>query len=189
MILVLGGARSGKSRYAVERAREAGDRVLFCATAEPRDDDMRERIRRHRADRPIGWKLVEEPVSPAAALSREAPVSWDAVIVDCVTLLVSNLLLRDGVRCRPGGAVAGIEERIEAEIDGLAGVLAGGSWVAVVVSNEVGTGVVPASPLARRFRDALGTANQRLAGHADEVVLMVAGIPVSIGAGEGTPGA
>lgn len=196
MILVLGGARSGKSRYAVERARQAGDRVLFCATAEARDDDMRERIRRHRTTRPPGWGLVEEPSSPAAALAREESDAWDVVIVDCVTLLVSNLLLEDGDGPVEGGTVpagdrihAEVEDRIHAEVDRLVVLLDQQPWVSVVVSNEVGAGVVPGNRLARTFRDVLGAVNQRIAGSADEIVMMVAGIPVAIDAGEGGPGA
>jgi len=171
LTLVTGGARSGKSRHALSLAVEAGAPVTFVATAEPHDQEMAERIVRHRGERPSTWRTIEAPRAAAAAL-READTA--VVVVDCLTLLVSNLLLASGED--PDRAGAAVAEELEALLGGRAerdGAL-------IVVSNEVGLGVVPATPLGRLFRDLLGDANQRVAGAADEVVFMVSGIPLPV---------
>jgi adenosylcobinamide kinase / adenosylcobinamide-phosphate guanylyltransferase len=166
--LVTGGARSGKSSYAERLAGKAGRPVLFVATAEARDDDMRQRIERHRASRPAQWQTVEEPLSVAVAIrarvagSQPAPV----VVLDCVTLLVSNLMLAG----RP----------VQPEIDALVQWRDQTGARLIAVTNEVGLGIVPDNPLARQYQDALGLANQALATAADEVILMVAGLAVAI---------
>lgn len=167
--LVLGGVRAGKSAYALGRARTASH-VTFLATAEAGDDEMRERIDRHRAERPPEWTTVEAPLGIADAAMRSVPTGG-TLVVDCLTLWTSNLL------CRPGAteadvtpdAVREIEQLIEAMRDRLAQV--------ILVSNEVGMGVVPDHPLGRRYRDLLGAVNTRAAAIADEVLLLVAGLP------------
>ena len=165
LTLVTGGARSGKSAYAERLAASHGRPVLFVATAEARDDDMRQRIERHRAGRPAGWQTLEEPI--AVAVRLRAQYQSDAVVlVDCVTLLVSNLLLAG----RP----------VQPEIDGLIAWQASCGATLIAVTNEVGLGIVPDNALAREYRDLLGQTNQALAAAAGNVVLMVAGIPLAI---------
>ncbi len=165
-LLILGGARSGKSRFAIAGLR-AEARVAFVATAEPADADMAARIARHQAERPGGWRTVEEPVDLVARLQEVGAV--DRVIVDCVTVWVANLMLRgDG------------EEAIVKAAEGLAAFVASSGVDITLVSNEVGEGVHPSTEGGRRFRDALGAVNQRLAAACDRVVLMVAGLPLAI---------
>ena len=176
-LLVLGGARSGKSRYALAEARRAGGRVAFLATAEPTDQDMARRIARHRAERPRDWITVEEPQDVAGACRRLAR-ERDLVVVDCVTVWVSNRLARgDG------------DESIAAAAADLAKLMAERAVSLIVVSNEVGGGVHPPTAIGMRFRDLLGAVNQDLAAAADAVTLMVAGVPVPIKALPSTPSA
>jgi adenosylcobinamide kinase/adenosylcobinamide-phosphate guanylyltransferase len=164
---ILGGARSGKSRFALAALRERR-RVAFVATAQAGDADMAARIARHRAERPSHWLTVEEPFALAprlASLAREA----DAVVVDCVTVWVANLLLRgDG------------DAEIFAASDEVAALVGRDLFDLTLVSNEVGEGVVPPTADGVRFRDLLGFVNQRLATACDQVTLMVAGLPVTI---------
>jgi len=172
-LFVIGGARSGKSRHAVAvQPRRA--RVVFVATAEARDDDMAARIARHKAERPDHWTTLEEPYELVLRL-REAlgsplsPSSVDAVVVDCLTLWIANLMARgDG------------DDTILKAADALAALAGDGRADLTLVSNEVGAGVHPATADGLRFRDLLGQVNQRLAAACDRVVLMVAGIPVTI---------
>lgn len=180
LVLILGGARSGKSRFAQEMAARLSDRVLFVATAEPGDPEMRARIERHRRERPPGWRLLEAPRDVARHLAEHL-AGVDVFILDCVTLLVSNILLagRSGPR-RRWEPSANALARVREEIEGLLDVVRRHSVLALVVSNEVGLGVVPENRLARLYRDLLGMANQMLAGAAGEIYLLVAGIPVCI---------
>jgi len=171
LTLILGGARSGKSAYALAQVGAAAGPVVFVATAEPLDEEMRERIARHRAERPAAWRTLEAPRGAGEAIRRAAGDAG-AVLIDCLTLLVSNAIISADER----SAAAAAEREVE-------GILAAykeseASWI--VVSNEVGLGLVPAAPLGRSFRDALGRANQRLAAAADRVVLLVAGIPMRV---------
>jgi adenosylcobinamide kinase / adenosylcobinamide-phosphate guanylyltransferase len=167
--LITGGARSGKSSHALALARaQAKDRLYFVATAEPLDDEMAARIARHRAVRPNDIVTIEEPREVSAAMSSLEGQA-ELVIVDCLTLWVSNLM----------GAGAS-DEAILAEARKLADVLARASFSSIVVTDEVGAGIVPEHPLGRRFRDLLGWANQAAAAVADEVILMVAGCPVRV---------
>ena len=164
---ILGGARSGKSRHALTTLLHAR-RVAFVATAEAGDADMARRIARHRAERPRHWLTVEEPLALVPrldALAREA----DAVLVDCVTVWVANLLLRGDGDAEIAGAG-----------DELAALAGGARFDLTLVSNEVGEGVVPPTADGVRFRDLLGLVNQRLAAACDRVTLMVAGLPVTI---------
>ena len=163
VILIGGGSRSGKSRYALELAQQRGARrPMFLATAQALDGEMAERIRKHREERGDGFVTLEEPFELAAAL-RALP-DCDTVVVDCLTLWVSNLML--------AGRGIPTEELIAAARATAATV--------VFVSNEVGCGIVPENALARQFRDLAGALNQRVAAAADEVYWMVFGIPVKV---------
>lgn len=165
--LITGGARSGKSTFAQRLAARRRD-VLFVATAEPLDDEMAAKIGRHRAERPAHWRMLEAPRGVAAALAAEPPA--EAVVLDCVTLWVTNLLLAEGAAW----------EAAERELDALLAWQRASGAELIVVTNEVGLGIVPADPLSRAYREWLGWFNQRLAAHARSVYLCVAGIPVDI---------
>jgi adenosyl cobinamide kinase/adenosyl cobinamide phosphate guanylyltransferase len=157
LTFLLGGARSGKSTLAVELATQAGGDVVFIATGEARDHEMAERIALHRAERPDHWRTVEEPADLAAALATTDGVA----VVDCLSLWVANLLERgDDVEARNREALACAAQRTGSTI---------------VVSNEVGLGVVPATPLGRTYRDVLGRVNADWAAAADEAFFVVAG--------------
>ena len=161
--LVLGGARSGKSAFAEQLARAAAADCVYLATASADDDEMRERIAHHRARRGAGWRTIEEPLALAAVLAREAGAGR-ALLVDCLTLWLSNLMHA--------------ERDVEAEIRALVGCLREANGAVVLVSNEVGLGLVPQTPLGRRFRDAQGRLNQAVAAIADDVVFIAAGLPL-----------
>jgi adenosylcobinamide kinase / adenosylcobinamide-phosphate guanylyltransferase len=169
LIFIIGGARSGKSRYAVELAKKAGRRPAFIATAAARDKEMMERIRLHKASRPRGWKLFEEPRDISAAV-RKAGSVCDCILIDCLGLWVSNLLM-DNAKDKE-------IERKKKEF--ISSIFKTEAATVIVVSNDVGAGIVPADPVSRRFRDLLGLANQAAAKAADEVIFMQAGIPVKI---------
>lgn len=164
---IVGGARSGKSEYAVKLARCA-KRVAFIATGEALDGEMARRIKLHKRARPGDWHTFEEPLK-VASLLKKIPSGYDMVIIDCLTLLVSNLLLKK---------IAA--EAIEKEIASLVDELKTRCGKAIVVSNEVGLGVVPATRLGRLFRDIAGCANKIVAGRSDHVVFMVSGMPLKI---------
>jgi adenosylcobinamide kinase/adenosylcobinamide-phosphate guanylyltransferase len=162
--LVLGGARSGKSRYAESLLTAAPPPWIYVATAHPGDAEMAERIARHRARRGDGWQTHEAPHDLAAAIG--APPKDAPMLIDCLTVWLSNRMLADA--------------DIEQETGALEAALAQRGSRIVLVSNEVGAGIVPENALARRFRDAQGRLNQRLAARADTVVLMVAGLPITV---------
>jgi len=169
LTLILGGARSGKNEFAQALARQrGGDDVLFVATAEALDDEMRARIRNHRAARPAGWRMLEAPRDIARAVQS---ASERVVLVDCITLWVSNVLLAEE------NAAAEVMVR---ELGGLLEWYRTAQCEMIVVSNEVGMGIVPDSALGRAYRDLLGLVNKRIAEVADEVFLLVAGVPVEI---------
>jgi len=176
LTLILGGARSGKSRFA-QRLAARNERVSFVATLEAGGDaEMRERVARHRADRPGSWRTIEAPLALAAAVESAARDS-DAVLVDCLTLWLSNVAWEYRARA------AELEPAVEADIRRLAG--AARNCHLILVSNEVGSGTVPESPVARAFRDLQGFANQSLAEAAGEVILVVAGLPLYLKGGPG----
>lgn len=160
--LVLGGARSGKSRYAEALIGERGP-GLYLATAEAGDDEMAERIRLHRARRGAGWETVEEPLGLPQAISRNARPQRP-MLVDCLTLWLGNLM--------------GAGRDVDAAIQALLAALAAAKGPVVLVSNEVGLGIVPATPLGRTFRDHAGRLNQAVAAEADRVVFLAAGLPL-----------
>lgn len=165
-LLVLGGARSGKSRYAQQQAEAlatSGDELVYLATAQVLDDEMRARVVRHQAERDSRWRTVEEPLDLATALERECGTGR-VVLVDCLTLWASNLLFA--------------ERDIEAELARLTAWLSSARAPAILVSNEVGLGIVPDNALARRFRDIAGTINQAVAAAASRVVFVAAGLPL-----------
>ncbi len=175
LTFILGGARSGKSRYAESLAKAEGKRVLYVATAQAFDAEMRARIQQHRDERPAAWQTLEAPLETTKAL-KNVPYTYDTVLLDCVTLLASNILLS-----LPDTAVqAEVDQAILQEIDALLAFINESQARWIIVSNEVGMGVVPATNLGRTYRDALGRANQRLAQRADQTVLMVAGLPFDI---------
>ncbi len=165
MLFVIGGARSGKSRYAQSRLEALPGRLAFVATAEARDAEMARRIARHRADRGSRWTSYEAPLDVPLAL-REAQNNADAILVDCLTLWLSNLVLAER---ETESAAAELERAVlECRVP------------VVLVANEVGFGIVPANALARRFRDHAGWLNQRVAAMAKEVVLVAAGLPLKL---------
>ncbi len=164
--LILGGARSGKSAFAQRRADASALSVIYLATAHAGDAEMAERIARHRAGRPADWGLVEEPLALAAALQTHA-TSNRCLLVDCLTLWLSNLL-------------AAGTERLETEMRALLDTLPALPGRVLLVSNEVGQGIVPANPLARRFRDEAGRLHQAVAHHCDRVTFVVAGLPLTL---------
>ncbi len=163
--LVLGGARSGKSRHAQRLAEAVAGAHVFIATAQAFDGEMRDRIARHRADRDARWHTVEAPLALADAIGAADGVGV-VMLVDCLTLWVSNLLLGD--------------HDIDAATDALVAAIEAASARIVVVSNEVGYGIVPDNALARRFRDVAGILNQRVAAVVDRVDLVAAGLPLRL---------
>jgi adenosylcobinamide kinase/adenosylcobinamide-phosphate guanylyltransferase len=178
MTLILGGARGGKSSYAQRLAQERGGQVAYLATAQGLDEEMTQRIAAHQAERPAAWRTLEIPYGTAEAL-RGKQLRVDVVILDCVTLLISNVLMQSaGDETHPDQAAA--RRAVEAEITQLLEVIRSGHAEWIMVSNEVGMGLVPDNPLGRLYRDLLGWANQQLAAAAQEVYLMAAGIPVPI---------
>jgi adenosylcobinamide kinase / adenosylcobinamide-phosphate guanylyltransferase len=164
--LVLGGARSGKSSFAQSLAMGASS-VGYLATAQPLDDEMRLKIQRHRQDRPSHWRTIEEPVALDRALSESNGL--ELLLVDCLTLYSSNLLM----------TVENVADR-QAHVDRFCHALEAVDMSVILVSNEVGSGVVPPYPMGREYRDFLGELNQRIAAIADNVILMVAGLPLPL---------
>ena len=164
---ILGGARSGKST-AAERLARSGDRVLFVATAEALDEEMERRIQLHRQSRPATWDTLEEPRELVSVLQTRL-AHYDVFLVDCISLWVSNLLL--GMEGHPDA-----ERRVVVETGRLLDLMQGSPASWILVSNEVGMGIVPVSPLGRVFRDALGRVNQIVAARSNRVLLMVAGL-------------
>lgn len=174
LILVLGGVRSGKSHFAQELAKVlAGDQVLFVATAEARDGEMSRRINLHRQSRPHAWHTLERPIRVGAALANEDALP-PVVLLDCLTLLVSNILLQENRDLEL------IEQDLRSEMNALVELVRKQRTCLIVVSGEVGMGVVPESSLGRRFRDLLGFANQALATEAQATYFMIAGQAVNV---------
>ncbi|HYU20704.1 MAG TPA: bifunctional adenosylcobinamide kinase/adenosylcobinamide-phosphate guanylyltransferase [Chloroflexota bacterium] len=180
LTLVTGGARSGKSAFAERLAFQACKPVIYLATATIEDEEMRVRVEQHRQRRPHDWLTVEAPVHVGAVLSAASP-GFGTVLLDDLGLLVSNLLLGAAADGEPTMETAQrLEAAVADELEALWQAQAHGGWDLVMVTNEVGSGVVPPTSLGRVFRDALGRANQAVAGRADSVYLLVAGLPLRI---------
>jgi adenosylcobinamide kinase/adenosylcobinamide-phosphate guanylyltransferase len=173
--LITGGARSGKSSHALRLADETGRLVTFIATAQALDQEMSARIRKHRVERPAHWETLEVPFDIASCVRQ---IRSEVVILDCITLLVTNLMMQyvkeDLVEEEPYMLA------VQKEINDLAAVLREHKCDWLIVSNEVGLGLVPPYQMGRVYRDALGWANQQLARIADKVIFMVSGIPMVV---------
>jgi len=183
LTFILGGARSGKSDHAQGLVDRTASNVLFVATAEALDEEMQARITAHRSRRPSHWVTLEAPRRVGEALRAAPPSDW--VLLDCMTLLVSNLLV---------GLPEPISETdyyaaVDKELDGLLDAISNSTANWVIVSNEVGLGLVPVYPMGRLFRDALGRVNQQLAQAADTVYFMVSGLPMLVKGGSSDHGA
>ncbi|MCJ8170180.1 bifunctional adenosylcobinamide kinase/adenosylcobinamide-phosphate guanylyltransferase [Atopomonas sediminilitoris] len=165
--LILGGARSGKSRLAEQRAQASGLRVITIATAQALDEEMHARIAKHRADRPSHWQVIEEPLALASTLQQAAQADT-CLVVDCLTLWLSNLLLLDD------------PARLAAERDALTALLGRLPGRLILVSNETGLGVVPLGQLSRDFVDQAGWLHQAIAARCERVTLCVAGLPLTL---------
>lgn len=163
--LVLGGARSGKSAYAQRRCEDLGRSRVYIATAQAGDEEMADRISRHRADRGTGWTTIEEPIDLLKAI-RQAARHADAILVDCLTLWLSNLMLEDHPIAVARAELAEAVRQVKVPL--------------VLIANEVGMSIVPDNALARRFRDEAGWLNQEIAAAAQEVVLVTAGLPLCL---------
>ena len=169
MIFVTGGTRSGKSRFAQNLAHSIQGRKVFVATAEPLDEEMRERIATHKRDRSADWDTVEEPRYLGKTV-RECAAIYDILLIDCLTLWISNLLTNNSLK----------EQEINIEVKNLIENCKTEKATVVVVSNELGMGIVPVDSLSRLYRDIVGQANQQIAAAADEVFLLVSGVPMKI---------
>lgn len=172
---ILGGARSGKSSYAQMLAQESGKSVTFIATAQALDEEMSARIQKHQAERPSTWQTLESPFDLAACVGQ---IKSQVVILDCITLLITNLMMHyvkdDLVDEAP------FLDTVRKEIDEFVVALREQQHDWLIVSNEVGLGLVPPYQMGRVYRDAIGWANQRLAREANKVIFMVAGIPMTV---------
>jgi adenosylcobinamide kinase/adenosylcobinamide-phosphate guanylyltransferase len=173
--LITGGARSGKSRLAQELARKSGGAVLFVATAEAGDEEMKQRIESHRKGRPSSWKTLEVTTHIGSQITRNIGQAR-TVIIDCITLLINNVFQQHDEKAD----ASLLEKAVTAEIKELLDSIDHSNVHFIIVTNEVGLGIIPADRVSRLYRDLLGKANQMLAEHADEVYLMVAGIPVAV---------
>lgn len=179
LILILGGARSGKSDYAQKLAQSSSERVLYVATAEAGDDEMEERIQKHRASRPAHWMTLEAPRNVGRAVEALAS-KQDVIVLDCLTLLASNCITRLPEPFEEEEA----QRVLDQELDGIIETCRKSNTVWIVVSNEVGLGLVPPYAMGRIYRDVLGRLNQRLAARADEVIFMAAGLPLFMKRGD-----
>ena len=169
LVFVIGGCRSGKSNYALQTVEKmTAKRKIYIATCVPQDAEMQQRVARHQKQRGQHWATVEEPLELPRAIEENSRKA-DVLLIDCLTLWTSNLLMETQD-----------EARLKNKIEQLVQALAGADCPAVVVSNEVGSGIVPENQLARQFRDIAGWLNQSVAAQADKVVWMVAGIPVTV---------
>ena len=180
LIFVLGGARSGKSRFAEEQAHElAGSDVLYVATAQVGDDEMRSRVEKHQKQRPATWRTLEviRDLGPTLA-SRVGGAR--AVLLDCLSMLVASPFIASDVDASDAANEDALQATVEKEVTALLNCVDALDVTCIVVSNEVGMGVVPAFPSGRLYRDLLGRANQQVAAQAGEVYFMVAGIPLRV---------
>jgi adenosylcobinamide kinase/adenosylcobinamide-phosphate guanylyltransferase len=161
IVLVGGGARSGKSRHALQLARRHGSRLVFLATAEALDKEMEDRIAKHRSERTADFTTIEEPLDIGPVIAAQ---DADAIVVDCLTLWLSNVMLSSG-------------RNLDSDMEALVDAAQKSAAAVILVTNEVGCGIIPETPLGRDFRDRCGILNQRVAAVADEVYWMVFGCP------------
>ena len=180
-VLILGGARSGKSRFAQELASSISDKVLFVATAEALDEEMKARIKEHQRERPGSWRTLEIPTTMIDGITERIGDA-EVVLIDCLTLLVSNLILgKERGFSRSGEIdIEDAESCVMAEIESLLEFISEANATFIIISNEAGLGLVPENKLGRLYRDLLGRANQLMAQQADKVYFMVAGIPMKV---------
>jgi adenosylcobinamide kinase/adenosylcobinamide-phosphate guanylyltransferase len=171
LVFITGAARSGKSSFAERMAAETGSPVIYIATCVPGDEEMLERVARHQARRPANWRTVEEPLDPASVI-KENDSPGKVFLLDCITLLVLNLILD------PKSGLA--EDELLEKMAELAQVSYYSAADVIMVSNEVGWGIVPGDPLSRMYRDVIGRANQAFAAQADEAWFTVSGIPLEL---------
>jgi adenosylcobinamide kinase/adenosylcobinamide-phosphate guanylyltransferase len=173
--LILGGARSGKSSHALQLAEESGKTVTFLATAQAFDDEMSARIQKHKSERPAHWATLEAPLGIASHVEK---IRSQIVVLDCVTLLMNNLIMRfvkdDLVDEAP------FMQSVQSEFSDLLSAIRASNQHWLIVSNEVGLGLVPPYQMGRVYRDGIGWANQRLAKEAEKVIFMVVGIPMKV---------
>lgn len=172
IIFILGGARSGKSSLAQKLAEQHGKNVLFIATAQALDDEMKKRIEIHKKSRPHHWITAEQPTKINKVINKFPQI--DTVVIDCITLLVSNVIIQTG------GTKTNDEKAVQKEISSLISTMQTSNLYFILVSNEVGLGIVPESKLARNYRDILGKVNQQIASIADEVYFLISGIPLKL---------
>ena len=186
LIFILGGARSGKSSFALKLAESIKGKRLYIATAEALDDEMAKRIKKHKKERGDNWNTIEEPIKIVEVIKKNNPPlppftkggkgGFNVILLDCLTLWISNLMHREA-RSKGQGARGG---RTLQKITDLISACKKAKASIIIVSNEVGLGIVPDNPLARQFRDIAGFANQKIADAAGEVYFMVSGIPLKI---------
>ena len=170
MTFIIGGARSGKSSFALKKAEELGKKRLYIATAQPIDEEMMQRIELHKRGRGRGWETREEPIDIAKAI-KDGAKRHDVMVIDCLTLWLSNLI-------EEGDGTGG--ELLKKRLDDLINASKGSNAHVIIVSNEIGLGIVPENRLARGFRDLEGMVNQRVAQAASEVYFVVSGIPMRL---------
>ena len=178
-ILIIGGARSGKSRYAQELALQSPQPVLFVATAEAGDEEMRQRVKEHQEARPSAWSTLEVTTHVGSQIHKRIAKA-QTVVVDCITLLVNNIFSQHTDQFGEPIDIPLIEKEVVAEVGELVDCINQANASFIIVTNEVGLGLVPDKRMGRLYRDLLGRANQILAQHVDEIYLMIAGLPLRI---------
>lgn len=183
LVLVTGGVRSGKSLFAEHLAATLGHKVLYLATSEIRDQEMALRVKAHQDRRPSNWSTIEEPIKIKEVISAIGQ-EYQVVLVDCLTLYISNLMAKNGLMQENDNNDLTVQPEQESiithEIEQLCSVAKETCVTTLIVTNEVGWGIVPSYPLGRLFRDLVGQCNQIVAAHSDEVFLLVAGLPIKI---------
>ncbi len=182
LTLITGGARSGKSSFAEDLISKKGKEVAYIATAQAFDEEMQDRIARHQQQRPSVWKTFEEPLHPARILTEHGN-SFDGFLLDCLTVLTTNIILQnDAIDWETPGVsnLNAVEQQVIGEIDSLLQAAGNFSGQLLCVTNEVGLGIVPDTPLSRFFRDCSGRVNQMMAAAADDVFLIISTIPMQI---------
>jgi len=173
LLFVTGGTRSGKSTFAERLALASGADVIYLATMEPGDEELRDRVRRHQSRRPAAWATVEEPLTLPDALAEAPPEA--CVLIDCISLWVTNRLMQLDSEDPSLEVVATLEAALDAEVDALLATAEARTGITIAVTNEVGAGLVPPYPLGRVYRDVLGRVNQRVSAVADRAWLLVSG--------------